>query len=118
MSKLLFLVAVIAGCGSAKAPQHVGPALGDTHVATGPDDPTRTAPDAGMPAPGAGKAITMPAGPAPVPPAPSNQSNVPPAQPAPQPGAFSPPPTAEGTPGTPVSEPTDVQPSPGPRDRQ
>ena len=113
MIKLLFLVAVIAGCGSATPPRHVGPPLGESHVATGPADPTRTAPDAGMADPGPGMPITMPQGPAPVPAAPAA-----PAAPAPQPGAFSPGPATEGTPGTPVSEPADIPTTSEPRDRQ
>lgn len=118
--RTLLLVVTILGVACAREaapPAHVGPPLGDTHVSMGPQDPSVPNPDAGPPAVVGGE-IALPHGPAPAAPAPSNQSNVPAPAPAAQPGAFSPPPAPEGTPGTPVTQPSDVKPSPGPRDTQ
>jgi hypothetical protein len=117
---MLFSIVALAltACGrEAKPPVHVGPALGDTHVAMGPNDPTVPPPDAGLP-PDPGRSITPPSGPMPASPAPTNQSNVPPAPPEQYPGVFAPPPASEGVPGTPVQEPTPVQETTGPRDTQ
>lgn len=117
MSTLTVALA-LAACGrDAKPPQHVGPPLGDTHIARGPDDPTVPPPDAGLP-PDPGHPISTPRGPMPPLPPPSNQSNLPPEPPEEYPGVFAPPPASEGVPGTPVQEPTPVDETTGPRDTQ
>jgi hypothetical protein len=118
MRTLLLVVAVFGvACAREAAPAHVGPPLGDTHLSMGPQDPSVPNPDAGPPSVVGGE-VTMPTGPAPTTPAPTNQSNVPAPAPEAQPGVFSPPPAPEGTPGTPVTQPTDVKDAPEPRDTQ